>query len=637
MREVLKDVNTPSAKQQSSSRAKPAPVATPVTAHRLFPAIVALWFAALLGIGSLVIAPEALSAVVSALGIPKLIHAASPPLGFTARALLALVMAGSGVVIGLIIGSRIAARHKAQPLRKIDPTKGRQVKPTRTYSYKPAEQALEAETGTAQKRGPLRASEAFADIEPLTDRPEPALQADYEDVASPSDDHFAVLGAPRVESYQPDDAIVHDHFDALLANPMQHNAIAELVPPASFTTPVDQHEAPGFEPALEGRLTRDPIKLQAAQPHPESPRHQPECELAPEPEPETEPHPAPSPVAQDAVKQISSDTDARRPLSEAPLETLGTVQLVERLALAMAAAEEARTEGRNAPSHFAAPIAQPTAAASEAATANASPSDEPMELEAYFEDAPHQEVALRFVAPMANMKPEPAFQASEPWSGPDFAKHASLDATALDAPAPRFQASPPSILDPIAQAWGEESNEDDDAPTIAPPRFLSTNPGVSGELKPASLRDNRPLFGGRQSPPARAIDENTLDELDEGSSDNAGEDRYPSLLDIQSVPREAIRIAAPEAHQAEPIVMFPNVGPPNAGPNAGQRADAPFAPPPASTLQSRRGLPFQAPAGAGAGAPIMPPELPADPVDAEEADRALRAALATLQRMSGGR
>ena len=636
MREVLKDVNTPSAKQQQPGRANSASVATPVTAavtaHRLFPAIVALWFAALLGIGSLVIAPEALSAVVSALGIPKLIHAASPPLGFTARALLALVMAGLGVVVGLIIGSRIAARHKVQPHRKTDPTKGRQFKPTRTYSYDPtehvAEHAADAEPDTAQQRRPLRASEAFAGIEPLTDSPEPALQADYENVASPSDDHFAALGAPRAKPVPSDHAIVQDHFDALLANSGQPDAIAEFATPAPFTTLVEEDEAPVCESAHAGRFTQELAKLQAPEPHAET-----------EAEPAIEPEVATSPVAHDAVTLLPADLDVCRTLSEAPLTKLGTVQLVERLALAMAAAAKAR----NAAVHIEAPLVQPHTMAPEAGTPSA-PTNEPFELEAHFEHAPPQEVTPQFVAPITNMEPapapepapEPANQASEPWSAPDFAECATLD-----APAPRFQASRPSFLDPIAQAWEEESVEDDDAPTIAPPRFLSTSASASDAPRPASARANRPLFGGRQSPPAPspfpAMTGSKADSVDDDASDNADEDRYPSLLDIQPSPREAIRIAAPEAQQAEPIVMFPN-----AGPNGGQRADAPFAPPPASTLQSRRGLQFQAPAGAGQmgegfGAAVMPPELPADPVDAEEADRALRAALATLQRMSGGR
>jgi hypothetical protein len=614
MREVLKDVNTPSAKQQPASRAKPAPVAAPVTAHRLFPAIVALWFAALLGIGSLVIAPEALSAVVSALGIPKLVHAASPPLGFTARALLALAMAGVGVVVGLIIGSRIAARHKVQPQRKTDPTKGRQVKPTHAYSYDPAEHAAEAEPDIGQQRGPLRASVAFADIEPLTDGPEPALQADCEAIASPSDDHFAVLGAPKAEPVPSDDETVYDHFDALLANSEQPEAIAEFATPAPFTTLVEADEAPVFESDHAGRITRDPVELQTFQPHAET-----------EAEPAIEPEVATSPVAHDAMEPGSADLDIRRTLSEAPLAQLGTVQLVERLALAMAAAAEAR----NAPVHVEALLVLPHAPAPEADGPTAH-SEEPFELEECFDQASHREVAPRFVAPVIDSEPQPANAASEPWSAPDFAEFA-----ALNDPAPQFQASRPSILDPIAQAWDEESVEDDDAPTIAPPRFLSAS--ASDARQPAFARDNRPLFGGRQSPPSPATAKNTADQVDDNASDDADEDRYPSLLDIQPSPREAIRIAAPEAQQAEPIVMFPN-----AGPNGGQRADAPFAPPPASTLQSRRGLQFQAPGGAGpmgagSGAAVMPPELPADPVDAEEADRALRAALATLQRMSGGR
>lgn len=553
--------------------------AAPVAAHRLFPAIVALWFAALLGIGSLVVPPEKLSALVSALGLPKLIHAAAPPLGFTARALLALVMAGVGVIAGLVIGLRVAGRHKVEPQRKTDPTRGRKTVPTRTYAYDPADHltgqeaqatpaaAAESAPQRGPERGPLRASEAFADIEPLTDTPEAGSQTFHADAESPSDDHFAVLGAPAAERFEPADQTSHDSFDDLLANAWEPEPEPEpepFAPPAPLATLAGQDEPAAFEP--DTALQADPIPAQP---------------------------------------------DVRRTLVEAPLGRLGTVQLVERLALAMAAAAEARNAAAIAP--MAALDAWPRAA------------DEPLELDTLAEPADHYEPAPLVVASveapgaepvLACTEPRTAHQAQhtlQPWSAPDFA--APIPAAAAAAFAAASPARP-SILDPIAQGWDDEAADDDDEPTIAPPRFLSARAPTTAE---------------RGEDPA--------DALDDEASEAAGEHRYPSLLDIQPATREAIRIPAPhhawapEAQQGEPIVMFPSAAP---------RADAPFAPPPASTLQSRRSLPIQATmgqarGGGNAGMPVTPPELPADPVDAEEADRALRAALATLQRMSGGR
>lgn len=84
--------------------------ASPVTAHPWFAAIVALWFAALLGLSSLALAPAVLERIVAASGIDTFIAAAAPPLGQTARLLVALGLAGLGGVLGLMLGRFLAAR-----------------------------------------------------------------------------------------------------------------------------------------------------------------------------------------------------------------------------------------------------------------------------------------------------------------------------------------------------------------------------------------------------------------------------------------------------------------------------------------------------------------------------------------------
>ena len=80
----------------------------PVSAHPMFPAIVALWFSALFGLGSLAIRQGLIESAVLATRIDALVPAAAPPLGVTARILLALVLAVAGGLLGAAIARRIA-------------------------------------------------------------------------------------------------------------------------------------------------------------------------------------------------------------------------------------------------------------------------------------------------------------------------------------------------------------------------------------------------------------------------------------------------------------------------------------------------------------------------------------------------
>ncbi|OYX41345.1 MAG: hypothetical protein B7Y87_04560, partial [Sphingomonadales bacterium 32-64-22] len=51
-----------------------------ISAHRLFPAVVALWFATLFGLGLLVLPASALERIVGASGISAVLPSAAPPL-----------------------------------------------------------------------------------------------------------------------------------------------------------------------------------------------------------------------------------------------------------------------------------------------------------------------------------------------------------------------------------------------------------------------------------------------------------------------------------------------------------------------------------------------------------------------------
>ena len=92
-----------------------APAKPPISQHPAFPAIVALWFACLLGLGSLVLPVVLLESIVTTTGVSTLIPAATPPLGVTARGLLALAAAGSGAGLGVLLARHVAAGHRAEP------------------------------------------------------------------------------------------------------------------------------------------------------------------------------------------------------------------------------------------------------------------------------------------------------------------------------------------------------------------------------------------------------------------------------------------------------------------------------------------------------------------------------------------
>ncbi|HNN56270.1 MAG TPA: hypothetical protein PKG84_08010, partial [Novosphingobium sp.] len=79
----------------AKQKRKPAK-AKPITANPLFPAVVALWFGALFGLGSLAIRPTLIETLVMKSRIDLIVPAAAPPLGLTARMLIALILAAFG-------------------------------------------------------------------------------------------------------------------------------------------------------------------------------------------------------------------------------------------------------------------------------------------------------------------------------------------------------------------------------------------------------------------------------------------------------------------------------------------------------------------------------------------------------------
>ena len=97
-------------KDRLSDRNQAGAARVPLAAHPLFPAIVALWLAALLAIGSLLVPAGLLERAVAALGIDSVVPAARAPLGFTARLLVAFVLGFGGAIAGFLGARRLADR-----------------------------------------------------------------------------------------------------------------------------------------------------------------------------------------------------------------------------------------------------------------------------------------------------------------------------------------------------------------------------------------------------------------------------------------------------------------------------------------------------------------------------------------------
>ena len=93
-----------------------------ITSHRLFPAIVGLWFGALFSLGSLAIRSSLLESLVIALHIDTLVPAAAPPLGMTARILLAFMLGVIGGGLGFLLAGQVAKLFGlSQPVAAVQP------------------------------------------------------------------------------------------------------------------------------------------------------------------------------------------------------------------------------------------------------------------------------------------------------------------------------------------------------------------------------------------------------------------------------------------------------------------------------------------------------------------------------------
>ena len=704
----------------------------PISQHPLFPAIVALWFGALAGLGSLALKPALLERFVVASGIDSIIPMAAPPLGTTTRILLALAMTGLGGVIGALLARRIARprpqireRRRGTASRSEAIVEASEANARAQSSFAGRRRALALkdegaaydladrapvpghasgildvsefaldgfEDDGTDDRGQARAVEALEpdalsnDWLTAVGRDAPLIEADAEAEAEADADFEVDAYADTAEkdfaAPVPEGAQVFSPFakDVAAASGGAEAGVENITPRHSTSSLFDSYSQqiadraeqargataprlfdnaasgsdattePGFEllPRLnlgnwgddeneaDAEATGAPAPLfptreslrNANQPKPEIVQPSPDANddgmselvafaadgTATPPPASDETHAHTQQVMGEAERETVPETVEAEPndlpsgddgqarsaaarIASSELGELSQVELLERLALAMASRRE-EVQARHA--------AQAAAAASSEAVQEVQPEEaEFAQSETGRDHAASSDLgapASRVEVPRVDISP----LAVEPltFEAPRFEAPAQADeaAVAAQSPAAAPFSQVPAALRPVG--YDDFDDADEVLPGYIPPRHIGMADPASG------LTD---LSGDEAG---EADDEETR-VLEEG---------YSSLLNLSrpSSQHGFVRIEEPESDAIEPVVVFPGEeARPMGGPFSGAAADTEAAPESASVLPAEP---------VASGERLFDAPAKADP---EETERALRAALATLQRMSG--
>ena len=625
----------------------------PITSHQLFPAVVALWFGALFGLGSLAVRPSLLEGLVLKSHLDLVIPAAAPPLGVTARILVALILAALGAVLGLVLARRIARPKPVVTERKRSARDlGRERADTRPHyadaSTRPPvvarEDAAEGPNGggvLANRRRSLAIEHEEEDFVPHDMAPLPGgnpqifdiselgianVQSAAESLSVASAEPTPAAPAPSPVSldwsnaapvaapaaieaqrqvFQTEPAAVLSEVPvacpAIAAAHADGRQVFGMTPPAPPSegerecqifgvvasaghVPQEFVQAAGFKTTVFDQEEHEPL-FTARETEP-APVAGPAVGAAPVPQAfEPAPQPAPAPAA--TLEAPAAEEELPSPGS------LGMSDLAARLAESM----RRRRAARAAP---AAEVAAPPAMAQAAPVPEVPAASE---VPAAFEPAP---LVAAAAIPSAYEPPfEPAAPAEPaPTSAPPFAE--APTAAAL-----------PRAMQPLAlDAFLEEDALPD--LSLLPPRHIAM---------PAAPIVAAPVVAAQASQPEPSAPEPAPLEL--GAEEELLEEAsYASLLEVAPARNPFVRIEESTATptEIEPVVIFPGQAP--VQPASFQ--SAPFAAGPEAAPFRR----FDSPGSAEQGQQVAA-NLAAPAVDPGEAERALRAALSNLQRMSG--
>lgn len=614
----------------------------PVSTHPAFPAIVALWFAALFGIGSMVLPAILLERMVIAMGLPSLIEAATPPLGLGTRAMIAAVAAVLGAAAGMVVARKVIDANTAKP------TQARKPRGLAASQAEPPVKRPIFATEELGEEGLGPVADAADDYDTDRDDARPAMPPmpgrrralSVTDDSGPSDflhsvplpgDHdpyrhdpyrhgpYRNVDAPETPLELETIAMRTDGsnfveeaqvpagrpFDAPMAMPVIEEA-------ATAESAAVQPGASGEEQAMtEGAFGRRPLDLRRAD--------QFEQPAAPAPfsfAPTMADIPAGGrqvfgqPQSAPALPAITQGEAAAPSVAEAPvalqaqgpakgsaqgLADLSLADLIARFGRALQA--EARAEPQFEPRVF-----EPVAPDDPFAEGEAAPVPFAFQRTAGAEDTARQ----IFAAPAAEAAP----------SAPEFAPISGAAAPFAPPAETADDGTPgmPAALRPLDLADFDEDDSDDDPFTGDLGLTLGDANGERAFGQPTAAA----TFPG--------IEPGECDDEDEGN-----EGAYSSLLSMKSpfgVGREFVRIEEEDADEdvaPEAVVTFPGQAPQATAP-APSGGPRPFDAPLGTAPFAQPGSPL------ARALPTMPAQKPADPAETE---RALREALDKLQRMSG--
>ena len=662
-------------KSKSAKTGAPSAKA-PISSHPIFPVVVAIWFAALLGFGSLILPVILFEKFFAVTGIASLFPAAQAPLGMTARLLIACAAALAGAGAGIFI-ARKASASRSQPVRRRFRSEA-----TGDRAAKPPINALE-EFGTegldepvdekpafrpqlAGKRRSLAVTDDsgpsdFLEFAPLPGgsagldptsyvEQEPLHLDDFAQDDHHEDEDMGNLDLARslirepaneaVDSAMHDSGSLASSFATPATAPVDFGRSGSGEPiqpldyqkpePTEFYAAVAQEHAPMTDDTANHGLynplaERGSVNFEPAKPFGAPAMATPQAAFAPQTAPVPAPFastPAPE-VPEMATAPVASNAQAPA------LQDLGIAELVERFATALqsrapASAPQAAPAPATfeAPSPYAAPAQAFQAAPVMCAPQAPLPAPAPAPIPAAFAAEPAAEpmVFRRTHSAEAGQSAAAEFSAPvEPQLAPTIPPAMGTPAFApapspFTAPVPQGHAAVPDALRPFAidDSDADDEHEDDAALT------LSLN--SSQIYQPAS--DLNAASSGQYF-----AQKSSQDDGDEDYDD--GNDSYSSLLSMKSAlgaQREFVRIEdeEPQGQAFEPVVVFPG--------QQDRQAQAPFEAP-------AREQAFAAPLDSDDGqrrfdSPVATRPA-AKPAEAGETERALREALEKLQRMSG--
>lgn len=658
---------------ESTSRGSGKP---PVSAHPAFPAIVALWFAALLGIGTLIVPVQLVEQVLSATGIASIFPSAAPPLGFTARAGIALIATLLGAVLGLVAARRVSARgapsftgsRKDSGMRALNPVEdldddflGDDLPPFRetpTFSDAPPFSETRAPLG---RRRPLAMAEHetrsdFLEVAPL---PGETAGYDVDDDELELSDHYAsdndlddsdglparsATDTHARQEFMPTGSIPQSIDELIVSEAEETQAEAPLeIEKVETAAPEHGNEAPHPLPFSPPSLAR---QSEADNKDADAPDvEEPTVDQAYQPALDDEPtHEVSVPDTSDFASTDFASTDSAstecgsadvtdlnamaayaEPSGEAvPAngaigeEPVGLVQLVQKLGSTLEKHREWSAQRAAAAEAEALLEAQAEAGAGAEAAESGAPEPEPAagEIAPEFDPAAPDDAAEAMAAYFG----KPA--AVEENSVPVEEKPANAVPAAGMGYQPFAGMGRLTVVDQDDQ--DDEDEHDDIAASFTLP-VMGKPLGDAAEQAPSP----RPSFDVPPADAPASSDAEVAPAEDNAASAAASDASYRSLSQMDNpfkrAPEEFVRVVEPEPEfgAAEPAVLFPNQqAHKSAAENSGQ---APAEAGGARAFDPPSGLP-----------PVAAPAAkePRNPAAHEDNEQALRAALMNLQRMT---